>query len=486
MPALDNLHSLRLLLPESLLAVAAIALLVVDLVAAKPCRIRSGLIACAALASAIALSIVDYGSRALLFGGLLCKDGALDFFRLLCFFAAALVCLFSIAPWYHSPEANEQTNRDSAEYFALLLGVAIGMPLMASASDLLTAFLALETVSMLCYLLVAFGPGDARSAEAALKYAIYGGAAAGVMLYGMSLLYGLSGATDFANIHSHVQGVPPIALAAAVTFCLAGFGYKIAAVPFHMWCPDVYEGAPTPVAALLSIGPKAAGFALLIRFLQTALPPDSRAGALLVGLLAAASMTLGNLAALQQRNLKRLLAWSSIAHAGYLLLGLAAQNQAGLHALVFYLIVYLFMALGAFFVIAAASAAGAGETLEDWRGLGKRAPILAACMAIFLFSFTGIPPLAGFVGKFGLFSALIERGGPLCLALAVLGIVNSVVSFYYYARIAATMYFEPASEEIQPLRIAPLHLALVLVCAAATVLLGVGAAPLLNLAAATF
>lgn len=485
MPALDNLHSLRLLLPESLLAVAALALLVVDLVAAKPCRRRSGAIACVALVSATALSSVDYGSRALLFGGLLCKDGALDFFRVLCFSATTLVCLASMAPWQSSARANEQTNRDSAEYFALLLGVAVGMPLMASASDLLTAFLALETVSMLCYLLVAFGPGDPRSAEAALKYAIYGGAAAGIMLFGMSLLYGLSGSTAFSEIHAHAGGAPPIALAAAVTFCLAGFGYKIAAVPFHMWCPDAYEGAPTPVAAFLSIGPKAAGFALLIRFLQTALPPDSRAGAGLLGLLAAASMTLGNLAALSQQNVKRLLAWSSIAHAGYLLLGLVAQNQAGLRALVFYLIVYLFMTLGAFFVVVAASAAGAGETLADWRGLGQRAPLLAACMAIFLFSFTGIPPLAGFVGKFGLFSALIERGGPLCLSLAVLGIVNSVVSFYYYARIAATMYFEPPTDA-SPLPVARLHLGLVLGCAVATALLGVGAAPLLHVAATVF
>jgi NADH-quinone oxidoreductase subunit N len=329
------------------------------------------------------------------------------------------------------------------------------MFLMASATDLLVAFLSLETVSIMSYILSGFKRRDRKSSEASLKYVIYGGVASGVMLYGMSFLYGLAGSTSVTAVQVAAMNTPSTAMVVlAVVLCLAGFGYKIASVPFHMWCPDVYEGAPTPVTAFLSVGPKAAGFALLIRFFTGAVPATLGSGAsttspwpLLLGIIACATMTLGNLAALQQTNLKRLFAYSSIAHAGYLLLGLCAGTTEGLRAILIYLVTYLFMNIGAFVVIMAISDAGLGETVDDYKGLGKRAPWAAFAMAVFLSSLTGLPPLAGFFGKFYLFYALLAKGGTLLVTIAVIGVLNSAISLFYYARIFRAMYFETGPEE---------------------------------------
>jgi NADH-quinone oxidoreductase subunit N len=272
-----------------------------------------------------------------------------------------------------------------------------------------------------------------------------------------------------------------------VVLILAGFGYKVAAVPFHMWCPDVYEGAPTPVTALLSVGPKAAGFALLLRFFAAgggAVPDESQLlgapWALLIGVMAAASMTLGNLAAILQQNVKRLLAYSSIAPAGYLLMALCVFSRESQQAVLLYLVAYLFMNLGAFIVVIGFSEAGIGESIESYRGLGSRAPMLAALMAIFLFSLTGIPPMAGFIGKFYLFAAVLQKGGAFYVILAVIGIINSAISLYYYARILKEMYFQ-SSEEKSPLLVPGVHRAVALVLAVPTVLIGIYWAPLVDL-----
>ncbi len=350
-----------------------------------------------------------------------------------------------------------RTANGAAELHALILTTTLGMILMASATNLLTAFLALEMVSIMSYVLAGFRRRSRQSAEAALKYVIYGGVASGVMLYGMSLLYGLAGSTSFTAVRLACVATPATAtVLLAVVFCLAGFGYKVAAVPFHMWCPDVYEGAPTPVSAFLSVGPKAAGFALLLRFFGGAIPVEIGHAAapwpLLLGLIAAATMTLGNLAALQQTNLKRLLAYSSIAHAGYLLLGLVAGGLDGTRAILLYLVTYLFMGLGAFVVIIAVENVGVAPTIAGFAGLGRRAPRTAAAMAVFLFSLTGLPPLAGFFGKFYLFYALLARGGSFMLTLALVGILNSALSLYFYARVLKTMYFEaPKNETALPI-----------------------------------
>jgi NADH-quinone oxidoreductase subunit N len=294
------------------------------------------------------------------------------------------------------------------------------------------------------------------------------------MLYGLSLLYGLAGATSFdAVLHATATTPSAMTVLLAVVLSLAGFGFKVAAVPFHMWCPDVYEGAPTAVTAFFSVAPKAGGFALLLRFTLGLLPTEiggtTAPWTLLFALVAAATMTLGNLAAIPQTSVKRLLAYSSIAHAGYVLLGLAAGGSDGTRAVLTYLVTYLPMSLGAFVVVLAVEGA-IGDSLERWRGLGKRAPLPAATMAVFLFSLTGLPPFAGFFGKFYLFAALLSRGGSLMVTLAVVGVLNSAVSLYFYARVLKAMYFE-APADATPLRVDPLHSAILAVLALPTVAL---------------
>ncbi|MGZ3427213.1 MAG: NADH-quinone oxidoreductase subunit N, partial [Polyangia bacterium] len=383
---LDNAHSLTAFLPELVLAGAVLLVLALDLAVG---RLRIGVVAAltvgAVAASAAATLWTAQAPRALFFE-LLARDPFADFFKLLFAATAALVAFVSL-------RAGDAIEESAAEFYALLLTTTIGMMLMAAAVDLLTAYLSLETVSIMSYVLAGFRRRSRQSAEAALKYIIYGGVASGVMLYGMSLLYGLAGSTSFAAILQAAGSTPaPATVVVAVVLCLAGFGYKIASVPFHMWCPDVYEGAPTAVTAFLSVGPKAAGFALLLRFCAGVLPAELGGAAapwpLLFALVAAATMTLGNLAALGQTNVKRLLAYSSIAHAGYLLLALTAGGHDGARALLLYLVAYLFMSLGAFVVVLAVAERGVGDELPAWRGLGRRAPWAAATMAIFLFSLT--------------------------------------------------------------------------------------------------
>jgi NADH-quinone oxidoreductase subunit N len=363
---------------------------------------------------------------------------------------------------------------------------------MASATDLLTAYLSLEFISILSYVLAAFSSRRARAAEAGLKYAIYGGVATGAMLYGFSLLYGLAASTDLNAVRVALSSAPPLVAGAALALCLAGFGFKLAIVPFHMWCPDVYEGAPTPVAAFFSVVPKAAGFALAYRFLlggDAPLVPELGAAngwSAALGALAVATMTLGNLAALGQRNVKRLLAYSSIAHAGTMTLALALGTQTGARALLLYAGVYLFMNLAAFLAVIAFVQRGVGEQLQDFAGLGRRAPLPALCLTLALFSLAGLPPFAGFVAKFAMVAATIERGatgGGLYFGLAALTVLNTVVSLYYYARVVKVMYFERAPADAGPVRVAPLHLALLGGATVAVIALGVYVPPLSSLVA---
>ena len=473
---LDNAHSLAAFAPELALAATVCVVLVVDLIVG---RLRIGWVAALTIAGVAVAAWLTVATghtppRGLFFG-LVARDPFGDFWKLLFLATAALTALVSL-------RAGDAIDESAAEFYALVVATTIGMMLMAAAADLLIAYLSLEMVSIMSYVLAGFRRRARQSAEAALKYVVYGGVASGVMLYGMSLLYGLAGSTSFAAILQATATTPAATtVLLAVVLCLAGFGYKIAAVPFHMWCPDVYEGAPTAVTAFLSVGPKAAGFALLLRFCTGVLPAELAGAAapwpLLFGLIAAATMTLGNLAALQQTNLKRLLAYSSIAHAGYVLSAVVAGGRDGARAILVYLVAYLFMNLGAFTVIIAVAERGVGDELAAWRGLGRRAPWAAATMAIFLLSLTGLPPLSGFFAKFYVFYALVARGGTFMVALAVVGILNSAVSLYYYARVLKTMYFEAPADEA-PLPLAPLHSSLLLLFAVPTVALFVAWSPL--------
>lgn len=481
----SNMISLHLFTPEIALT-AGIALLLIWDLAFSLKRGGAAIIALATLFCAAAMTLITAGKNLELFNGLIIRDDFSDFFKLFFFLVTGITVVISLQA-RDAIDYTDGRDKEAPEFFALLLTVALGMCLMAASSDLLMAYLSLEMVSLVSYILVGFRKRNLASSEAALKYVIYGGVASGVMLFGLSLLYGLAGSTDFGVVRAALVGLGPSAMAVtvlAVVCTLAGFGYKVAAVPFHMWCPDVYEGAPTPVTAFLSVGPKAAGFALLIRFFFEAwgaIPGSAEmAGApwaLLLGVIAAATMTLGNLSAILQSNVKRLLAYSSIAHAGYLLMAFCVFTKDAEAAILFYLVAYLFMNLGAFTIVIGFSEAGLGENIESYRGLVKRAPITAALMGVFLFSLTGIPPMAGFIGKFYLFAAVLNKGGTFYWVLAFIGIANSAISLYYYARILKEMFFR-APEVDTPLAVPTVHRATALAMAIPTIIFGIYWAPL--------
>ncbi len=387
------------------------------------------------------------------FSNMVTFDAMGHFFKYIFGLAGLLAILMSA----YSPEVDKT---DQPSYYTLLIALTLGMLLLATANHLLMIYLALEMVSVLSYILTGSVRGVRRSSEAALKYVIYGGVASGIMAYGISILYGLTGSLVLPEIAVFLKmnAVSRPLLFTSMLLMMAGFGYKVAAFPFHMWSPDVYEGAPTPFTAFLSVGPKAAGFAALIRFFLTAFTTTGTAGfavvkpAGLVDLLVVMSigtMTIGNLAALKQTNLKRLLAYSSIAHAGYMLMGFAALNEEALSAILFYLVVYLIMNIGAFLVVLVVANQLGTEDLEGYKGLGRRGgkgTFLALAMSVFLFSLTGIPPMAGFIGKFFLFGAVIRAG---LIGLAVIGVLNSVISLYYYVRVIKVMFFDEPSDERQ-------------------------------------
>jgi len=364
------------------------------------------------------------------------------------------------------------TDRAGA-YYALLLLATAGMQALTIASDFMTIFLGVEILSLALYVLVGFNPREARSAEAALKYFLLGAFASGFLLYGIALIYAATGATNLDQIARHllVMSMPlPFAplLPVGVGLLLVGFGFKVALVPFHMWTPDVYQGAPTPVTAFMSVSTKAAAFAALIRVLA-ALTSHDRPWLLALAALAVLTMTLGNLAALRQSSLKRMLAYSSIAHAGYLLTGLAAGNSQGTQGALYYLLAYTFMNLGAFAVVLAVQRREENDvTVEQVTGLAGRQPALAALMAIFMFSLAGIPPLAGFFGKLYVFKGAVDAG----LAwLAIVGVLNSAIGAYYYLRVTVQMYMAGEGETVASKIAWPVWVTVVL-AAAGTVALG--------------
>lgn len=385
-------------------------------------------------------------TAAFYFSGMVAFDQMGHFFKYIFGIAG---CLGIVLSW-KSPEI-EKTDQPS--YYTLLTALVLGMMLLAISNHLLMIYMSLEMVSVLSYILTGSLRGVRRSSEASLKYVIYGGVASGIMAYGLSLLYGTTGTMNLSEIAVFLKthAVSRSVLFTSVLMIMAGFGYKIASFPFHMWCPDVYEGAPTPFTAFLSVGPKAAGFAILMRFFVIALTQQGDGSFIalkttgwpqLIAFLSIATMTVGNLSALAQKNMKRLLAYSSIAHAGYMLMGFAALNGEALVAVTFYLVVYLVMNIGAFLVVIMVANQMGVETVEGYRGLGRRGgrgTYLALIMTVFLFSLTGIPPMAGFVGKFYLFGAVIKSG---LYGLATIGVLNSVVSLYYYVRIIKLMFFD--------------------------------------------
>src|SRR3989441_11853689 len=357
------------------------------------------------------------------------------------------------------------------EYYFLILCATLGMMIMAGGIDLITIFVGLETMAISFYILAGFIKPNQRSNEAAVKYFLLGAFSLGILLYGMSLMYGLSGTTNLrtmATLFAGQEHDPRLVL--AVILVVAGVGFKIAAVPFHMWAPDVYEGAPTPVPAFLSVGSKAASFAMLIRIFVEGMPSMNADWRLLFWVLAAVTMTVGNFAAVTQSNVKRMLAYSSIAHAGYLLIGIVAYTSRGITAMMIYLFVYTFMQLGAFAVVVLLRRQDVvGDELKDFSGLHFRSPFAAFAMLLFMLSLGGIPPTAGFMGKFWLFGAAIEAG---YVWLAVAGVLNSAISLYYYIRVVVFMYLKKETIGSEPKTSGPLALALG-VAVVATIALGI-------------
>jgi len=459
--------------PEISLAVFAIVVILLDLVV--PRKGLLALVSIAGIAVAAGFSVVMWGmSPQAIFSNMLAVDSFALFFKLLFLGIAALVILASTD--YVSRFARFQ-----GEYHALVLLSCLGMMLMAATMELISIYVALELTSISLYILVGFLK-DARSSEASLKYLLLGAVASATLLYGMALVFGVTGETRLGEIAVVIQALAPDgvlanpALILGVVLMAAGFGFKIAAVPFHMWVPDVYEGAPTPVTAYLSVGSKAAGFAVILRVFYSAfgLPGWlSLDWGLVFAVLASIGMTLGNVAAIPQTNIKRMLGYSSIAQAGYIMVGLAtvglssAADVAGRSGLIFFLTSYAFTNLGAFIAIIAISNKVASDRIGDYSGMGRRAPLLALALSLCLISLIGLPPAAGFMAKFYIFSGAVQHG---LLWLVVVAVINSVISAYYYLRVVRVMWLgKPVSEERVPSSGA-LKLALVISCLGVLVL----------------
>jgi NADH-quinone oxidoreductase subunit N len=480
------IDGLRGILPELALTLTALAALCLDLFTRGRDSRRVGWLSLAGLAVTAWLLVGQWDVPARTVLGMVAVDAFGNFFKLFTVAAVASVILF-----VHS-DRNER--RDGiGEYYFLMLGAAIGIFFMVSTTNLLLLVLGLELLSLSSYSLAGFHKGDRRSAEAALKYVIFGGLASGIMIYGVSLLYGLTGTLDLAVMAGATTGDVqqslgaalghnPAAVGVSLVLVLAGFAYKISAAPFHFWTPDVYQGAPTPVTTFLAVASKAAGFGALLRFLAALFVADGveetlqeyggRIG-LLLALIAAVTMTLGNLAALRQTSLKRLLAYSSIAHAGYALIGAACLTEAGFSAALYYLAAYYFMNLGAFGFLLYFEGVTGSDSVDSLRGMGYRAPLISIVMVAFLVSLTGLPPTVGFYGKYLLF---VEGVDADLMWLVVIAALNSVVSLFYYLRVAKALFLSAPSERAAPPQ--PVLVGFVTALGVATVALGLYTLPL--------
>ena len=388
------------------------------------------------LAAAAAAVVALFGIETTVFSGTLSVDSFGGFAKLL-IYAASFVCII-VAPRFFSGGMR-------AEYPTLILFAALGMGIMASSRDLMTIYVGLELNSLAAYVLASFMRTDERSSEAGLKYFVLGALASGMLLYGISLLYGFTGTTDFAGIAKVMGGELNIGLIFGIVFVLAGLGFKISAVPFHMWTPDVYEGAPTPVTTFFATAPKVAAMALMTRVVIDAMGPAVGAWQQIIIFLSLASIILGAVGAIGQKNIKRLLAYSSINNVGFMLIGLAAGTQQGVEGVLTYLLVYMLTTLGAFLVVLQLRDADGNqvESIPALAGLSQRRPGLAAAMTVFLFSLAGIPPLFGFWPKYLVFEAAVNAN---LVPLAVAGIVASVIGAFYYIAIIKTMYFDDKSD----------------------------------------
>lgn len=487
----DFLRSLPAIAPEIGLTIMAVVVLALDLYLPESQRRSIAIVTGVGLLATAALYFLLWGptpeTEGLYWGGMIRHDSLAQIFKITVLIAGAITALMTM----------EVRNLGSkGEFYLVIIVSTLGASLMSGAADLIMVFLALETTTIPLYVLTAFNREDRRSAESGMKYFLYGSFASAILLYGISLLYGFSGQTNlyaiatFLGSEGFASNTLPVL--AAMSLIVVGFGFKISAVPFHFWTPDVYEGAPTPVTAFLSVASKAASFALLTRFLLAIFPVTLVIGgteistywAQLAAALAVISMTLGNVLAVVQRNIKRMLAYSSIAHAGYTLIAVAAlpaQNEISVAAIAFYMFMYTFTNLLAFAVIVIFSEATGSESIRDLAGLSKRSPWLALMMTIALLSLAGVPPVAGFFGKFFLFQAAVDAG---MTWLAIVAVLNSIIGLYYYLVVVKVMYVDQSADEDKSIAVSPVYAWVLGAAAVVVILLGtIGAQPIFDWAA---
>ena len=452
---MSNLESLSYYIPELLLVITILTVILLDLIPnLRKWSFPSTIIGLAFITLTL---FVSQGQKASLFMDLIVTDPFAHFFKWIFLSTTIFILLVS----RYSKEISRSL---AGEYNSLMLMILLGMFLMASSNSLLMIYLSIELVSIPSYILAGIVKNDRSSNEASLKYVIFGSFASGLMLFGLSWLYGIAGSTQINEIHQAlVLSGNPFMIYLTLLLIIVGFGYKIAMAPFHYWTPDVYEGAPTPVTAFFSVAPKAAGFAILIRVFYTIFTQSGDLSAtneltnvdwtLIIATLSAITMTIGNFLALHQENVKRMLAFSSISHVGFMLIGFAVISIESLEAILFYLVIYLFMNLSAFIIAIFASNKLYAHNVNDWNGLAVKNPLLALFMVISLVSLSGLPPTAGFVGKFYLLATLFRSGSYYWLA--IIAILNSVVALYYYFRIVKSMYFIEPENEVEKVEAHP-------------------------------
>ena len=444
---MTNLQSLEFFIPELILTITILAALITDLFVKKSKTNMIGWVLGVGLV-VVGLSVYNLSSvpPTTLFLDMIVIDPFSSFMKIVIILSTLLVI---VASWVN----DELEKYRKGEYFTIMGIMVMGLFLMTSSVDIIMLYISIEVVSIMSFVLAAYLKLDTRSNEAGLKYVIYGAFSSGVMLFGLSIVYGLAGSTNYFAIQdtlSSLDGSANPALIMALLMIFAGFGYKISSVPFHFWTPDVYEGSPSTITAYLSVAPKAAGFAMIIRFFHqvfsdsigltsNAIGSTDLPWPEIIGVLAVVTMTMGNLVAIQQKSIKRMLAYSSIAHAGYMMLALPVLSMEAVESVMSYLFIYVFMNLGAFFIVIFVKNKTGGESFEDFEGLGWKMPIVGAFMTLFMLSLTGLPPTAGFVGKLYIFKTLVGAGSEF-LWLVVAGGVNSVISLYYYFHVVKVMF----------------------------------------------
>jgi NADH-quinone oxidoreductase subunit N len=477
--AVNYLELLKLAAPETIVVIAALLVLAADLLALRELeprfrRVIGAMIACVGCVAAMAWMLA-LPQHANFMQGMLVVDPLTQLVKVVLLVLTIFTILISVETDF-TPHAGE--------YFALILLAAVGMMFLASSEDILMIFISLELTSLSLYILTAFNKRNANSAEAALKYFLFGGMAAAFTLFGLSLLYGLSGATNLGQIATAIKGpkLDPL-LVVAIVMTVIGFGFKVAAVPFHLWAPDTYQGAPAPSAAFIASGSKVASFFAFAKVMMIGFKGAEGSAAWhayvpgwvpVLAVVAGASMVLGNLTAIVQTSVRRLLAYSAIAHAGYMLLGVLAHGGQSLAALVYYVITYALTTLGAFGVVSVVQERAGGDRLSDFAGLSRRAPVLSLCMMIFMLSLAGIPPLAGFFGKFFVFTAVLNTDPKNLglLWLVILALAMSAVSLYYYLQVLKQIYVAEPPADVGPLPTPVISQVALVILALAVVVLG--------------